>query len=510
MSSQTTMSTCHRCVEGLNLCRCAGPCPDSSECMQGFPHFPPGRPRGGVPLYGPGSRGTPVSTQQQAHPQPAIVTQAARPQQQSAQPSNTCVSALLLVSSDRSLSLQHLVLSHTSCSSCLSCLLLLQPAAAPQRQPAALQSPAAAQWQERAPLQPVTFGDEEDDLLLADLDVDAVVRGHRGSHGNFQALPGMGSQNLAPALPRQGIPHVLSGISQPQGQNLGSLPHAAAGSRNQQSSSKGPRLLPLSVAQPGQPPSGPGGGPSQPPMQAADAPLCCHSLPITACQHRSQHIAELKEQQLEASNVLLSDQATPEELQQARQAGQRLRALIQRCTADAASSSQLPSACHGRQLQAGAPQSAWQAQQPQWEARQQPGPVHPAWELAGSLGMSSSSKAWQPQPAYQQQHGGGASGGYDAPDMAPRDDSGVYEPDPSLRTAAGGMQAAPVDCHQTDGLAQRQWGGSHFPWSSEMQQMLRDYFGATSFRSNQKQAINASLAGKDTFVLMPTGGGARV
>ena len=355
------------------------------------------------------------------------------------------------------------------------------------------------------------FGDEEDDLLLADLDVDAVVRGHRGSHGNSQAPPGMGSQNISQAPPGQGVSHILSGTGQPQGRGSGALPYAAVGCRSQQSHSKGPQLVPLSVAQPGQPPLGTGGGPSQLPRQAADAPLCCHSLPITACQHRSQHIAELKEQQLEASNVLLNDQATPEELQQARQAGQRLRALIQRFTADAASPSQLPSAYHGRQLQAGASQPAWQAQQPHWEARQQPGPVHPAWELAGpgSRGMSSSSNAWQPQPAYQQQHdfGGRVSSGYDAPDMAPRDDSGVYEPDPSLRTAATGMQAAPVDCQQTDGLAERQWGGSKFPWSSEMQQMLRDYFGATSFRSNQKQAINASLAGKDTFVLMPTGGG---
>ena len=77
------------------------PCPDASECMQGFPHFPPGRPRGGVPLYGPGSRGTPISPQQQAHLQPAVVTQAARPQQQSALPLNTFVSASLLASSDR-------------------------------------------------------------------------------------------------------------------------------------------------------------------------------------------------------------------------------------------------------------------------------------------------------------------------------------------------------------------------------------------------------------------------
>ena len=36
---------------------------------------------------------------------------------------------------------------------------------------------------------------------------------------------------------------------------------------------------------------------------------------------------------------------------------------------------------------------------------------------------------------------------------------------------------------------------------------LREYFGFTSFKGNQEAVINNVLAGKDTFVLMPTGGG---
>lgn len=46
-----------------------------------------------------------------------------------------------------------------------------------------------------------------------------------------------------------------------------------------------------------------------------------------------------------------------------------------------------------------------------------------------------------------------------------------------------------------------------FPWSSDVRRVLKDRFRMTEFRRNQLEAINATLAGKDAFVLMPTGGG---
>lgn len=46
-----------------------------------------------------------------------------------------------------------------------------------------------------------------------------------------------------------------------------------------------------------------------------------------------------------------------------------------------------------------------------------------------------------------------------------------------------------------------------YSWSPEVQRMLKDRFRMKGFRCNQLEAINATLAGKDAFVLMPTGGG---
>ncbi|CAG13113.1 unnamed protein product, partial [Tetraodon nigroviridis] len=49
--------------------------------------------------------------------------------------------------------------------------------------------------------------------------------------------------------------------------------------------------------------------------------------------------------------------------------------------------------------------------------------------------------------------------------------------------------------------------GFNFPYSQEMMKIFHKRFGLHQFRFNQLEAINATLGGEDTFVLMPTGGG---
>uniref|UniRef100_A0A8C6L9U3 RecQ-like DNA helicase BLM n=1 Tax=Nothobranchius furzeri TaxID=105023 RepID=A0A8C6L9U3_NOTFU len=55
--------------------------------------------------------------------------------------------------------------------------------------------------------------------------------------------------------------------------------------------------------------------------------------------------------------------------------------------------------------------------------------------------------------------------------------------------------------------AHNRFRGFNFPYSQEMMKIFHKRFGLHQFRFNQLEAINATLQGEDTFVLMPTGGG---
>ncbi|TVU33484.1 hypothetical protein EJB05_25306 [Eragrostis curvula] len=64
-----------------------------------------------------------------------------------------------------------------------------------------------------------------------------------------------------------------------------------------------------------------------------------------------------------------------------------------------------------------------------------------------------------------------------------------------------------IDINYTEGSSDKNWSGTHFPWTEELEEHNKKVFGNRSFRPNQREIINATMSGNDVFVLMPTGGG---
>uniref|UniRef100_A0AAG5CPB6 RecQ-like DNA helicase BLM n=1 Tax=Anopheles atroparvus TaxID=41427 RepID=A0AAG5CPB6_ANOAO len=91
--------------------------------------------------------------------------------------------------------------------------------------------------------------------------------------------------------------------------------------------------------------------------------------------------------------------------------------------------------------------------------------------------------------------------------------SGASMPGSSSSSAATGIQA-PANSgigrfHEgvrNDGIT-GEFDGMSYPHSARLQTVFKETFGLRTFRPIQLQVINATLLGKDCFVLMPTGGG---
>lgn len=115
----------------------------------------------------------------------------------------------------------------------------------------------------------------------------------------------------------------------------------------------------------------------------------------------------------------------------------------------------------------------------------------------------------EPPTTYQAPPSGGGFEGqyYEAAPGGQYGSGEQWETDPNLRRPAAGVDDSIRECQVVHASQNLQWQGSNFEWSRDLRRFNREAFGYDTFRLQQEAIMNATLSGKDVFVLMPTGGG---
>jgi len=233
---------------------------------------------------------------------------------------------------------------------------------------------------------------------------------------------------------------------------------------------------------------------------------CCHQVPYDVCTHKKAHLSGISAELDAVCEQLAEADAYGEHVKELQRECKRLleikNALKRVCLQPSATMQMdtmekkvAPSACVQVQS-AGATTNMHQAMGTGCVAMSGPGQS----EYAG----------------YHQQAGPGHSNAtYRMPYDSSRHEK-MMDANPEWNEdLPAQQQILEVDTHilqrvhadRVDASDDPAWKMTDFPWSDAMNHQNIELFGNSSFRLHQLAVINATLAGRDVFVLMPTGGG---
>ncbi len=74
-----------------------------------------------------------------------------------------------------------------------------------------------------------------------------------------------------------------------------------------------------------------------------------------------------------------------------------------------------------------------------------------------------------------------------------------------LRSEREALLAQRASWRRAVPLAEEDWTTKVFPWAAQVEAVRQRLLGSRPFRFHQLEAINCTLAGRDSLVIMPTG-----